>query len=721
MRSLRRVALLLPLALVASLACTNQKLVPVIEPEPDAVDDLLEIETHFCTRPSADIVFPVKLLLVVDTSGSMQFTDQPGLRVNAVRELMSALATQEDVLVSTMGFGSNIYLDPPVGDPTSDPMFIPAADWQEPPFLQIKDVATDYHGAWSAVQQHLLIDMLRTAPAERARTKYIVIFFSDGAPDPRCCSSADETVGTLGSNPYNCPLEAWEAPQPGRRYCEDESELDLCNESDYLDQFQDNVSDVVLGQSPAGSSMPTPNYGDDVLSALNDLELEGNYNRTYQIEGLVEDIVELGEEFGVGQLQINTALLFDSQLPDAVKEIYRLNKCRSESLLMSLAQIGGGQYRDFENAGEIDFLSFNFTSLKSGYSLVSTFATNLNALPPGGDPTVVTYRADSDGDGLDDEEEFLLGTNAVIADSDRLDEPLQADVVDQDVDGFDDANALLDPDASDPCNPNPASAACTGLPGDGWEDGIEQERANIGFDPRYTGLPLDPCPYFDPTGVDREDDDGDGLNGCEEFILDTNPKVGDTDGDTVPDGVEVRLGLDPIENESGRDDDFDGVQNTAEVRKGTDPLVPDADREEDAVRYELVEEGATEDGRVCYTSITRGLHLASTAPRRAQGRRGYNDIAVWIAEAPAENPTGRMELRVACVRVQYAAPSFKDPATGKIVIENDAFYDLSLPDVQLAIAPPPSADNQLYYGSAFHLSGARDANGEPFCRGLEVR
>lgn len=717
MRPALRSALLLPLAL----SCSNQKLVPVVEPEPAAVDDLLEIETRFCTRPSADIKFPVKLLIVVDTSGSMQFTDQPGLRVNAVRELMNALSTQEDVLVSTMGFGSNVYLDPPIGDPTSDPMFIPAADWQEPPFLQLKDVATDYHGAWSAVQQHLLIDMLRTSPAERARTKYVVIFFSDGAPDPRCCSSADETVGTLGSNPYNCPLEGWEAPQAGTRYCEDESELDLCNESDFLDQFQDNVEDVVLGQSPAGSSMPAPNYGDDVLSALNDLELEGNYNRTYQIEGLVEDIVELTEEFGVGQLQINTALLFDSQLPDAVKEIYRLNKCRSESLLRSLAEIGGGQFRDFENAGEIDFLSFNFTSLKSGYSLVSTYATNLNALAPGGDPTDVIYRADSDGDGLDDEEEFLYGTNAINADSDRLAEPLRADVIDTDVDGFDDANAALDPDPNDPCNPNPASAACTGLPGDGWDDGIEQARANIGFDPRFTSLPLDDCPMFDPTGFDREDDDGDGLNGCEEFILDTDPKVPDTDGDALADGIEVRLGLDPTSDEAGRDDDFDGVQNTDEVRKGSDPLVPDSDREGDAVRYELIDEGQTEDGRTCFKSITRGLHLASTAPRRAQGRRGYNDIAVWIAEAPAENPTGRMELRVACVRVQYAAPSFKDPATGKITLSNEDFYDLTNPDVQLAIAPPPSADNLLYSGQAFHLSGARDANGQLFCRGLEVR
>jgi hypothetical protein len=639
------------LALAGS--CSNQRLEPITSGPPPVVDDLLTVEARFCTRPAQDVTFPVKLLLVVDGSGSMQFTDQPGLRVNAVRQLMSTLQSQNNVLVSTMGFGSNVYLEPQVASP-GDPLFVPAAQWNEPAFLTIKDVMTDYHGAFSAIQQHLLRDMLASDPAELARTKYVVIFFSDGAPSPRCCISSDETVGSLGVNPYNCPLEPWEAPQAGVRYCEDEAELNLCNESDFLDRFRNNVDGVVGGTGQ-------PNYGEGVLAALNDLELEGNYNRSYQIEGIAEDIMELGQEFGVGQIQINTALLFDSSLADGVKEIFRLNRCRSESLLRRIAEIGQGQFRDFENAGEIDFLSFNFTSLKQGFTLISSYAHNLNALPPGSDPAVKDFRADTDGDGLDDELELAIGTDVAVADSDRQVEPQALGVTPQ----------ILE---------DPATW------GDGYGDAIEHRRQNIGFDPKFQRRPVQPCPEFSIDLVDRSDLDGDGLNGCEEQLYGTDPKRADTDGDTLPDGLEVRLGLDPARHEGNRDDDFDGMPNLEEVRKGLDPLLPDASRRQSAIRYELRETGTTPDGRTCYTNTARGIHLATTQPRFPGGRRGYNDVHFFIAEAPIDNPTGRIELRVACVRTQYVKPTFKDPARGEAVLNEADFFDLSDPLVIDALA-----------------------------------
>lgn len=638
----------LGLAALLMLSCTNQKLVPVTEGVPPVVDDLIDIEAQFCTRPAEDVTFPVKLLLVVDTSGSMQFTDQPSLRVNAVRQLMSNLVTQTNVLVSTMGFGSNVYVEPAVLNP-GDPLFVPAAAWNEPAFLQIKDVATDYHGAFAAIQTHLLRDMLQSDPAELARTKYIVIFFSDGLPDPKCCLSADETVGELTGDPFGCPLDPWEVPVPGQRYCENVAEQQLCNESDFFDQFVNGVDAVVGGTQQ-------PDYGEGVNTALQELELEGNYNRTYQIESIVEDIMEQGREFGVGQLQINTALLFDDTLPDAVKEIFRLNKCRSEALMRSIAEIGEGQFRDFENAGEIDFLSFNFTSLKQGFTLISSYAVNQNSLAPGGDPAFVDFKADSDGDGLDDDVEFDLGTDATVADSDKLVEPL----------------ALGIP-------PVPLEDPATW--GDGFDDAFEARRQGIGFDPRFQLRPLQTCPVASLDLVDQNDLDGDGLNGCEEQILQTDPKLADTDGDTLPDGLESRLNLDPILAEGARDDDFDGTPNLEEVRKGLDPLVPDADREESAVRYELIENGTTEDGRTCYTSVARGVHLASTQPRFVGGRRGYNDLFFFIAEAPIDNPTGRIDLRVACIRTQYVAPTFKDPANGRIEIPEEQFLDLADPVV----------------------------------------
>ena len=50
-------------------------------------------------------------------------------------------------------------------------------------------------------------------------------------------------------------------------------------------------------------SICAPNYGDEILQALDDIEVGSNYNRIFQIEDLVTDIVELTEEFGVGEFR----------------------------------------------------------------------------------------------------------------------------------------------------------------------------------------------------------------------------------------------------------------------------------------------------------------------------------------------------------------------------------------------------------------------------------
>ena len=57
------------LALTLAAACTDRQLVPVEGEQPKVVDDLIDIDAEFCTRPVADVTFPVKLILVVDTHG----------------------------------------------------------------------------------------------------------------------------------------------------------------------------------------------------------------------------------------------------------------------------------------------------------------------------------------------------------------------------------------------------------------------------------------------------------------------------------------------------------------------------------------------------------------------------------------------------------------------------------------------------------------------------
>jgi hypothetical protein len=649
--------------------CSERKLVPVEIDQPDVVDDLVDVEAEFCTRPVEDVTFPVKLLLVMDTSGSLQFTDQAGLRRPAVQQLMSSLATQNDLQVATIGFGSNINVDPPI-DGGDAPLFVPASQWQEPSFLGLADVQTNYHGALSAVKTHILLDLLRSDPAEIARTKYVIIFFSDGTPTPKCCISVDETVGDLGRMPYDCAPEPFETPQAGVTYCEGEPEQPICNDAGFLDRFRD--------ANPADTP---PDYGDGTLAALDELEPNDNYNRTYQLEDLVTDVMDLGREFGAGEMRLHTALLFDSSLDDQTKAIFRLNRCRSERLLQRMAELGNGIYRDFENGEDIDFLTFNFTSLRQSFQLIRAYAQNADALPPvvagdvGRTLEVLAFRPDSDGDGLDDDEEFALGTDATVTDSDKLQVP---------------------PAVTQVPAPIPDPAAW----GDGWSDRFEADRIAIGFDPRFQSLPVDLCddPSKNEDNDERFDLDGDGLKNCEEDVLGTNSERADSDGDGVSDGLEVRFGLDPARPEENRDDDFDGITNVDEVVRGLDPQSPDDTlRDRTSVRYELTNTGVTDDGRTCYRSIARGVHLAATAPRSAGGRSGYNDVLYWIAEAPSD-AASRVELRVACHRAEYLPPNFKDPANGKIKFVEDDFVDLSDP-----------ADLQ------------RLLDGEDVCRGLEVR
>jgi hypothetical protein len=645
------------LAALLLVACSERKLVPVNAEAPQVVDDLVDVEANFCTRPVEDVTFPVKLLLVLDTSGSLQFTDQSGLRRVAVRRLMSQLSTENDLSVATFGFGSNINVYPDVAPGT--PLFVPASQWSEPNFLQLADVQTNYFGSLAAVKSHILKDLLTSDPAEISRTKYVIIFFSDGSPSPRCCINSDETVGELGDLAYGCEPEPYEvdaANAPGAediRYCEGEPEIALCNAADFLERARNNNP----GAAP-------PDYGDGVLEAFNELEANDNYNRSYQIEDLVTDIMDVGEEFGVGEMRLHTALLFDSTLPDTVKQIYRLNRCRSESLLRRMSELGNGVYRDFEGGEDIDFLSFNFTSLKQNFTMLRAYVQNDSALPPvvlgniADAVQAIDFRPDTDGDGLDDAAELALGSDGAARDSDKLATPPQVTEV-------------------------PTPIADRSAWGDGWSDRFEFDRLAVGFDPRYQSLPVDDCPFLDVDGADegrdRQDIDGDGLTGCEEGLLGTDIRRADSDGDGFSDGVELRYGTDPAVNEGNRDADFDGVRNSDEMQRGNDPLLADGSlRDRTAARYQVTNTGTTSDGRSCYNVVARGVHLASTAPRFLGGRSGYNDVKFWIAEAPSE-ATSRVELRVACHRAQFRKPSLKDPANGVITFEESDFLDLANP------------------------------------------
>ncbi|WP_114327548.1 Ig-like domain-containing protein [Candidatus Colwellia aromaticivorans] len=185
---------------------------------------------------------------------------------------------------------------------------------------------------------------------------------------------------------------------------------------------------------------------------------------------------------------------------------------------------------------------------------------------------------DTDGDGLDDSQELGLGSNPLLSDSDGdglLDGSEVNPTSDSDGDGL---INILDPDSDN----------------DGLPDGVE---ILLGLDPlrsdsNFNGIPdgsedsdNDGLPnseeVLENTDPTNPDTDGDGILDGEEVIAGadgfiTDPLRADTDGDGMPDGYESQYGLDPTDPTDALDDpDNDGFTNLEESQLGTDPFNDD--------------------------------------------------------------------------------------------------------------------------------------------------
>jgi len=114
--------------------------------------------------------------------------------------------------------------------------------------------------------------------------------------------------------------------------------------------------------------------------------------------------------------------------------------------------------------------------------------------------------------------------------------------------------------------------------GDGVPDSVETAQ---GTDPNDGSSFLDPdgdgVPNYveDRQGTDSNDGtdavDTDGLSDYDEVLRGTNPANPDSDGDDIPDNVEVADGSLPTDSQSFADRDLDGVPDLIEINEGSDP------------------------------------------------------------------------------------------------------------------------------------------------------
>lgn len=596
------------------------------------LDDRLTLQGRVCTRPPSPSGFPVKVVVVIDESGSMCVSDPPGsqldngfcqrreildiipegvtepARVRALKRLVQQFrevnAQGGNVQVSVAPFETNVRN---VWPPTTTGDRFARPDNNIDSYIEGLQSqlgkGTDYQGALSYAYSLISSDINAVAqsnPELLPRTRYVVVFLTDGTPYPRCSATDNLSVYADPDNPDLTWADSL------RDFC------NLTNTTDQIDGF----------------------------------EVGTDRNQNYQLFSYVRRLMELKDQYNVGDLRMHTVLLFNQEAvracgpicqdiygvypgveparyPEAAKKI-------AAWLLRRFADIGNGVYQEFNDTGEISNLglgALDYSSFASRNVMKTLMVESLSSAP--GDTGRVL---DSDGDGVPDsiDNSFTLKTNTFVADSD----------------------------------------------GDCLDDGFEYRREDQGFRAAndLDARGCNPASPLTPNCVCR-DTDGDGLSQFAEDYLRTRTGIVDSDGDGVPDGLEARWGLNPLENSvSGLDTDGDGIPDAQELRAGSNPTRRDkAFHERFGYQYETRIAEVRPDGSLCYDFTVSNLQLV-TPPDRAGVKQGYNLFKVWFAEAPESGvSTDYGVWRTACAWAQYAPPSVRVPVGPELAFEDADF------------------------------------------------
>lgn len=541
-------------ALFVACADTDLEQVPAtVQP----LNDKFSVTGQFCTGIPNPAEFPVRILFMVDVSGSMAISDPPvkncgtpvclTRRGQAVVDTMKRYPPGDGIAYGLISFASNASIL------TTGPNGLSGFTTDQNQVLTklptFQDVMgqTSYTSALSLAYQMLQADMNALGTTARSRARYEIVFMSDGAPDP------DDTG--------------------------------------------------------PGESLP-PDVRTDVLN----------------IEGLQTSQ-------GLALVSLNAVYINAYNTPASFV-------FQAETLMSAMVNLANGQFRLVNSDEAINLFFIDFTSLVRTYALKTFIVSNLTERPvaaPGGGTMPAT---DSDGDGLDDQTEALIGTSPLLADTD----------------------------------------------GDGFSDFLEYQLRNSGLDPLY---PDDAnCSQV----TDREDTDGDGLLNCEERFIGTSLQLNDSDADGYSDDLEYHNGTNPVIVDDQGDYDFDSAPNGFELLNHTDPQRNDAaDFSQIAYRYDVQQltTDAGLHGETCYQFTVSNITLApalSGVPGTKPG--GTNTILLHVDSAPSDNHADPGFHQIACVRPQYqASPEATNPPGAEMNIPLTAFKTPGLTDGGVGFDP----------------------------------
>lgn len=190
-----RPALLLTVCALAAAGCTDVDiLLPEVPPPPPVEMKPNTLLGTFCTEDPATIVFPLKIWFVVDDSGSMQTNDPNRRRYTALKELAAKLGEPGKVYFGGMKFSGDAAMR------FTTPRFlddVAAFGAQVDAATTAGNNATPYLAALNYAHGELAQDINEDKVKAR-RTRYVVIFLSDGNPtdstEPQIISAVESLM-----------------------------------------------------------------------------------------------------------------------------------------------------------------------------------------------------------------------------------------------------------------------------------------------------------------------------------------------------------------------------------------------------------------------------------------------------------------------------------------------------------------------------------------------
>lgn len=269
-----------------------------------------------------ELEYPVRVVFVVDSSGSTQATDEDGRRIQALTSFITARADDPAYAFSIIEFDT-------IATVLTDGF--ERLDGDDLPVFG-SDGLADVQGGLIEAHQVLAAEMQATVDeAERGRTRYAVVLLADGVPTPICRVCVDD--------PPDDPIYSANC----------HPDLQLACKMGIMPDFEGECPGGLCGEPDQSPAVDI----DNLPAGFRDrLEAGVDYNDRPELLALAEALDELGQQQGAGAMALHTVYLdcFEEQgtpltaVCEAAIPVIGLQYLWARALYEDLAAAGGGAY-----------------------------------------------------------------------------------------------------------------------------------------------------------------------------------------------------------------------------------------------------------------------------------------------------------------------------------------------------------------------------------------